>query len=91
MGFQAFADPEKWIGLINAIGFDKAIILMVCLAFCLAFLVRGPAWMDVILRHRREMLKIENKEKARKEALDQKIKVALEKPQRKSNAKGSSS
>jgi hypothetical protein len=91
MGWPAFADPEKWIGLINAIGVYNTIILMVWLASCLAFLAQGHRWLGVILLHRREMLKIKNKEKARKEALDQKIEATLEKGKSKGKAKGSSS
>jgi hypothetical protein len=76
MEFPAFSDPEKWLGVIKDLGFEKAIIFMVCLAFCLALggmVIKGPAWLEVILYHKREMLRIKLKETARKEALNQEV------------------
>jgi hypothetical protein len=46
---------------------------MAALTCCVALGVRGPAWLKVILDHRRQMYQIKLKEKKNKESLNRKL------------------
>jgi hypothetical protein len=60
MEVPAFFESDKWLWIISP-------------AFCSALfgvVKYGPKWCDVILRHKREMLRINLREAARKEELN---------------------
>lgn len=93
MGSMPGFDPRVWADIFDRIGLYHTLALMVALTCCVAVGVRGPAWLKVILDHRRQMFQITLKEKEKKEALNRKLEQALAKqaanPTQKRKPKGS--